>query len=58
VHYSIFVTNVGQKRHARNVLFGKPGGKSLLRMQSLSRDNSFKMDINPYPANVENMVSS
>jgi hypothetical protein len=36
---------MGQKRHAQNVLFGKPGGKSLLGRKSLSRDDSFKMDV-------------
>jgi len=48
------VAHMGETRGAHRILMGKPGVRRPLRRSR----HRWEDNINPYPANVENMVSS
>jgi len=58
IRLATYVVRMREKRHAWRILVGKPGRKSILGRSGHSWDCSVEMCFNPYPANVENMVSS
>jgi hypothetical protein len=52
------VARIGRRRGLYRVLVGKPEGKRRLGRPRRRWEDNIKMDLNLYPANVENRVSA